>query len=144
MCFAKLWEIVELFKKDQIKKGWTLSRYGDVVKRGGELHDFLWIRVIHPSTFKSIAKHHQCAIQEDNSTRMVKAKYTAWICEKSPFSFIKQILERDPELLERNAIYDLSHASRGFCEKINKTTSQVFQEFETFLQKQLGLKIKTF
>ena len=46
------------------------------------------------------------------------------------------------EILKNNAIYDLSKIYKGekICVKMNKTESQVFKEFEKFLQER-GIKV---
>jgi len=54
-------------------------------------------------------------------------------------------VKENTELLRRTAIYDLSWAYSGkpLCLKLNETDSQVFKEFENFLEK-LGVEVLTF
>ena len=51
-------------------------------------------------------------------------------------------MEEDPEILKKNALYDLSHVyENGVCEKINQTPSPVFKDFERFLTEELGITL---
>ncbi|NIR88106.1 hypothetical protein GWO13_11415, partial [Candidatus Bathyarchaeota archaeon] len=103
----------------------------------------LWIRKIHPSTFNSVAADQTRAIQEGKSYRAIDVSYNAWICATPLPESLKQIIARKPKLLNRNAVYDLSAIfTRGAVEKLNKTDSEVFQEFERFLRDELQFELK--
>ena len=52
-----------------------------------------------------------------------------------------QIMVQNPEILRKNAVYDLSEVKiNGMCLKLNKTKSNLFMEFELFLSDQLGIE----
>jgi hypothetical protein len=131
----KIWEIVKRFKRRCQSKGWQVIEREDIIKRNGEFHNILWIRKIQPSTFKSVAAKETSTIQEDTSYRPIDVAYNAWICAKPLSDSVKQTIARNPELLDRNAVYDLSQiCANGVAGKLNKTGSEVFQEFESFLK----------
>ena len=141
---SRIWEIVELFKDRCRSKGWEITDHEDLVQRREEYHNFLWVQEIHPSTFKSVAMNDRCVVREGVSYRVVKVSYNAWICAKSPSEPLKHFLMENPQLLRRNAIYDLSQAyMSGVCQKLNETANVVFQEFERFLEKELGIKLQS-
>ncbi|MGD8544382.1 MAG: hypothetical protein PVG48_04620, partial [Candidatus Bathyarchaeota archaeon] len=107
----------------------------NVIKRDEEFHNILWTRKIHPSTFKSIAADKTTTIQEGVSYRPINVSYNAWICATPLPDSLKQMIAKNPEFLNRNAVYDLSKIStKRTAEKLNKTSSEVFQEFERFLK----------
>ena len=131
----KIWEIVKRFKRRCQSKGWRVIEREDIIKKNGEFHNILWIRKIHPSTFKSVASKEISTIQEGTSYRPIDVAYNAWICTTPLSNSLKQTIARNPELLKRNAIYNLGKiCAKGAKEKLNKTDSEVFQEFESFLK----------
>jgi hypothetical protein len=75
---------------------------------------------------------------------VVKVTYTAWLFPESPSEVLVQTVANDPELSRRIAIYDLSnvYAGESVCLKLNETESKVFQEFENFLERKWGVKLK--
>ena len=138
-----IWEIIDLFKKRCKIIGWDTHEQADLVTIGDKCHNFLWIRELHTPTFKSVVKNNKFAIQEGTAYRMVNVSYTAWICLKTPPVSLVYMITENPELLKQNAIYDLSKTEiNGTCQKINETTSEVFIEFERFLEEKSGIKIK--
>jgi hypothetical protein len=141
----KVWKLLDLFKDQCQLKGWKSSEHEDWVKTGDEeYHNFLWIQTVHPSTFEKIAVNHKCAIRKGISYQVVDVSYTAWLFPQSPPENLMQIVNENPELLRRTAIYDLSlaYAGKPLCLKLNETDSTVFKEFEKFLQEELGVEIK--
>jgi len=140
----RLWELVRHFKGECHSRGWKTSEHEDWVKTGNEYHNFLWVRTIHPSTLKKVAEAHKCAIREGISYQVVDIAYTAWLLSEPPTDELIQAIVENPEIAERTAIYDLSwvHSDKPICLKLNKTDSEVFQEFESFLEKKFGVKIK--
>jgi hypothetical protein len=139
------WELIEQFKAWCQSRGWKAPDREDWIKINDEYHNFLWIQTIHPSTFEKIAMNSRCAIREGNSYRVVDVPYTAWLCSKSLPELIANEIAKKPKLLKKNAIYDLSQAYLGgepVCLKLNETDSVVFQEFESFLEKERKLKLK--
>jgi len=144
--FPKAWELIERFKDHCQSKGWKTSDREDLVKAGDEYHNFLWIQTIHPSTFEKVALNSRCAIREGASYRVVDVSYMAWVCSKRPPERLMKEIARNPKLLKANAIYDLSqvYAGEPVCLKINETDSEVFEDFEKFLEEDLGVKLKPY
>jgi hypothetical protein len=141
----QVWILLKRFKHRCAAKGWEISESEDWVRKNGQYHNFLWTTSIHPSTFKRIAATRRCAINEGVSYRVVDVSYTAWLLSQAPTEALKQMVIDDPELLRRNAIYDLSwlHADNPVCLRLNKTNSAVFREFEKFLEEEWGVQIKS-
>ena len=141
----KVWKLLDLFKDKCQLKGWKSSEHEDWVKTGDEeYHNFLWIQTVHPSTFEKIAENHKCAIRKGISYQVVDVSFTAWVFPQSPPENLMQMVNENPELSRRTAIYDLSlaYAGKPLCLKLNETDSTVFKEFEKFLQEELGVEIK--
>jgi len=144
--FPKAWELIERFKDHCQSRGWKTSDREDLVKAGDEYHNFLWIQTVHPSTFEKVALNSRCAIRDGASYRVVDVSFMAWVCSKRPSERLMQEIARNPKLLKVNAIYDLSQVYTGepVCLKINETDSEVFEDFEKFLEKDLGVKLKPY
>jgi len=144
MAIPRVWELVRHFKKECESRGWEASQNEDWVKVGNEYHNFLWTRTIHPATFRKIAEEHRCAIRRGISYHVVDVDYTAWLFSETPPEELLQMAEENPELFRKTAIYDLScaHSEESVCLKLNQTDSRVFQEFESYLEKNWGLKFK--
>ena len=139
----KIWEIVGRFMCRCQSKGWLVIEREDMIKRNEKFHKILWTRRIHPSTFKSVAAKETSTIQDGTSYRPVDVSYNAWICATPLSEPLKQTIAKNPELLNRNAVYNLSEIStKGVAEKLNKTGSEVFQEFEMFLKDELQFELK--
>ena len=145
LSIPKVWKLLDLFKDQCQLKGWKSSEHEDWVKTGDEeYHNFLWIQTVHPSTFEKIAVNHKCAIRKGISYQVVDVSYTAWLFPQSPPENLMQMVNENPELSRRTAIYNLSlaHVDKPLCLKLNETDSTVFKEFEKFLQEELGVEIK--
>ncbi|MDH5437556.1 MAG: hypothetical protein OEX76_01495 [Candidatus Bathyarchaeota archaeon] len=140
----KVWELLKCFKGQCQLKGYKTSEYGDWVKTGGEYHNFLWTRTVHPSTFEKIAMSRRFAIRKGISYQVVEVSYTAWVFPETPPEKLMQIVTENPELSKTIAIYDLSwaYAGKPVCLKLNETDSMVFREFEKFLEEKWGVKIQ--
>lgn len=139
----KIWEIVVRFMRRCQSKGWRVIEREDIIKRNGEFHNILWTRKIDASTFKSIAAKETSTIQEGTSYRPIDVSYNAWICATPLSEPLKQTIAKNPELLKRNAVYDLSKIHmKEAAEKLNKTGTEVFQEFERFLKDELRFELK--
>lgn len=139
----KIWQIVTRFKRRCRSKGWRVIEREDIIKRNEEFHNILWIRKINPFTFKRIAEEETSAIQEGTSYRTIVVSYNAWICATPISESLKQTIAGSPELLKRNAVYDLSKiCTQEVAEKLNKTSSEVFQDFERFLKDELQFELK--
>lgn len=141
----EVWELLDLFKEQCQLKMWKISKPEDWIKTSDDkYHNFLCIQTVHPSTFEKICANRKIAIREGISYRVRDVSYTAWLFLKSPPENLMESAKKDPELLRRNAIYDLSWTYNGkpFCLKLNETDSMVFKEFERFLEKELGVEVK--
>jgi len=144
MTIPRVWELVRSFKCECELKGWKVSEHEDWVKAGNEYHNFLWTRTVRPVALKKIADEHKCAIKQGISYQIVDVAYTAWLFSEPPSEELLQTVAENPELSKRTAVYDLSWAytKKPQCFKLNNTDSSVFQEFEDFLEKKLGVEIK--
>jgi hypothetical protein len=138
-----IWDIVKRFEFRCKSKGWKINEKEDAISCSGEFNNILWTRKIHPSTFKSIATEQTTAIQKRNSYQSIDVSYNLWICPTPLSNSIKKALDQNPELLKRNAIYDLSKIrTTKTAEKLNRTASPVCQEFESFLEDELNVGFK--
>lgn len=137
----EIFEIINCFKNRCQLKGLETLENSNIVKSEGKYHNFIWIRELHPPTFERVAKHEEYAISDGVSFRIIKVSYTAWICMETSCKSLMQIMAQNPEILRKNAVYDLSRVKvNGICSKLNKTKSDVFRDFELFLTNQLGIK----
>ena len=144
MPVPRISELVCHFKRECESRGWEASQHEDWIKVGNEYHNFLWTRTVRPATFKKIAEEHKCAIRQGVSYQVVDVDYTAWLFSETPPEELLQMTWENPELFRKTAIYDLSwiNSEKPICLKLNQTDSRVFQEFENFLEKNWGVKIK--
>ncbi len=145
MAVPKLPELVYAFKRECESLGWETSYHEDWIRVGNEYHNFLWTRTVHPTTFKKIAEEHKCAMQQGTSYRVVDVHFTAWLFSETPPEELLKIMEEKPELLMCTAIYDMSwtNSENPICLKLNRTDSRVFQRFESFLEKNWGVRFKS-
>lgn len=146
MKMPKVWEIVEKFKNLCKFRGWKTSETEDWVEANDKYHNFLWIRDIHPETFKRIILNRRCVVREGLSYRVVEASYTAWLFSETPSVDIVKMVFENPAFSNRIAIYDLCPLLDGkhVCGRLNKTNSPVFQAFESFLRSEFKAKLKPF
>ncbi len=144
IAIPRVWELISHFKDDCHSKGWKTSKNEDWIKVGDKYHNFLWTRNIHPSTFKKIVTASKCAIKQDISYQVVSVAYTAWLFSETPSDVLVLSVVKDPALAKRIAIYDLSnlYADKPVCLKLNETNSEVFKEFENFLENRWGVELK--
>ncbi len=144
LSIPKIWELLQDFKDRCKSRGWETSEHEDWIKTNDDYHNLLWIRTVHPSTFEKVALNQKCAIRQGLSYHVVDVSYTAWLLpQPPPRELIQRVLD-NPELSSKTAIYDLSWASEGkpVCVKLNMTESQVFREFENFLEDRCGVELK--
>lgn len=134
--FPRIWELLSQFKEQCKSKGWRTPEFGEWIETDGKYHNFIWTRIIHPSTFKKVVSSPRAAIREGNRYKIVDVAYTAWLFPETPPNELYQILTEEPKIAETTAIYDLSQAYLigPNVIKLNKTDSEVFREFEYFLQ----------
>lgn len=144
LSIPRVWELIKHFKEWCQSRGWRTSEHEDWVKVGNEYHNFLWIRMIHSSTFEKVATSHKCAVREGISYHVVDVSYAAWLFPQTPPEELIQMIIGNPQLSKRTAIYDLSWAYSGkpICLKLNETDSMVFKEFERFLEQKWGVELR--
>jgi hypothetical protein len=146
MVVNKIWEILDKFKLFCIRLGWKTSESEDWVEIEDNYHNFIWARDVHPSSFRRIALDRKCVVREGTSYRVVEAAYTAWLFSQTPSEELWKTISENPSLSKSIALYDLSQMtnSKNFCVRLNNTGSQVFQEFEKFLQSELKVRVEPF
>jgi len=144
MKMPRVWEILKKFKDLCKFRGWKISETEDWVEISDKYHNFLWTRVVHPSSFKRIVSSRKCVVKEGLSYRVVEASYTAWLLSETPSETLVKTIFESPEFSHRIALYDLSPILEGknLCVKLNHTDSPVFEEFESFLKNELKVKLK--
>jgi hypothetical protein len=140
----RVWEILKRFMDCCKFRGWKTSESEDWVEVGEEYHNFLWAKDVHPSSFRRIVSNRKCVVREGLSYRVLDASYTAWLLSETPSETMVKTVSDNPDFSRRIALYDLSPLLEGknLCVKLNCTDSPVFQEFESFLRKELNIKLK--
>ena len=70
----------------------------------------------------------------------------AWILNETPSPMVWKLVKETPCLSKKVALYDLSEAFRGRfnCLKLNETENPVLEEFEMFLNREYGIRLKPF
>ncbi|MGB8779102.1 MAG: hypothetical protein WCD81_00445 [Candidatus Bathyarchaeia archaeon] len=144
MVISRVWEILGKFKLFCVRFGWKTSESEDWVEMEDNYHNFLWARNVHPSSFRRIALDRKCVVREGTSYRVVEAAYTAWLFSQTPSEELVRTISENPPLSKSIALYDLSQVTKGknLCVRLNNTGSQVFQEFEKFLQSELKVRVE--
>jgi len=141
--FPNVWDIVEKFKLICLKRRWKTSEHHDMVNAEGKYNYLIWTRRIHLDTFKKVSANSNQFIREGDSYKKVNISYLAWISQETVSENVWENLLKNPSLLSKVALYDISPIYEGqhTCLKINETESTVFQEFERFL-KEYGISCK--
>jgi hypothetical protein len=145
MKVSQIWQILDCFKNLCCNRGWKTSQTEDWIETNMQYHNFLWVREIHPESFKRIVSSRKCVVHDGLAYRVVPAAYTAWLFPATiPDSLIK-IVRENPDYFKRIALYDLSQLTEGtnLCVRLNSTDSCVFREFEDFLKNQLKVRIRS-
>lgn len=144
MKLREIWKIMEKFKTLCRRHGWKASDDEDWVAVDGHYHNFLMARWIHPSSFKKIALDRKCIVREGLSYHVFEATYVAWLFSEPPLESLVEMVLENPDLCKSIAIYDLGSVRerRKPYGRLNRTRSQVFHEFEKFLQIEYGAKFK--
>jgi len=139
--FPEVCKLLDLFKARCLSKGWKTSENYDWVFADTKYHMFIWAKKIHPSTFERIVSSGKCIVKQGLYYKIVNAAYFAWLLESSLSQGLLNKTLSDDEVMKKTAIYDFSEIYKGkdACLKINKTESEVFNEFEEFLR-ELGVK----
>lgn len=144
---SEVWEILARFKNlCKRKHGWKTSEGADWIEAKNAYHNFVWVKNIHPSSFKRIARNNKIIMQEGLAYRVVESSYTAWLFLRSPSETLAKTILENPELSCKVALYDLGDFLDGkpICSKLNSTDSSVFKEFEVFLKNELGVSLQPF
>ena len=143
---SRIWEILKRFKETCRFRGWKTSESEDWVEVDSKYHNFLLARNIHPSSFRNIALNRKCVVREGLSYRVVEASYMAWVFSETPPESLLNLFLENPDFSKRVALYDLSPLAEGrnTCVKLNFTDSTVFHEFESFLEREFGVKIEEY
>lgn len=70
----------------------------------------------------------------------------AWVLDETPLPAVWKLVNETPCLSKRVAIYDLSGAFGGELNylMLNQTENSVLREFEGFLNREYGIKLKPF
>jgi hypothetical protein len=144
MRVSEVWDIITKFKDLCRRRGWKTSESEDWVERRNKYHNFVWVKDIHPSSFKRIATNNRCVIREGLTYRVVESSYTAWLFSKMPSEILVKTILENPDFSCRIALYDLGGllVGGGTCTKLNYTDSSVFKEFESFLENEFKVKIE--
>lgn len=144
MGMSGVWEILTRFKDLCKRRGWRTSESEDWIEVENSYHNFVWIRDVHPSSFKRIAKNNKCMVREGLTYRVIESSYTAWLFSKLPLETLARTVLENPDLSCRVALYDLSSFldGRSTCSKLNCTDSPVFKEFEGFLESEFEIKLQ--
>jgi hypothetical protein len=144
MKMTRVWEILSKFKNLCKCHGWKTSESEDWIEIDNNYHNFLWARDVHFSSFKRLVSDRKCVVREGLCYHVVQPSYTAWLFPEAPsVDLVRTVLE-NPDFSRRIALYDLSPFLEGKrrCVKLNNTDSPVFREFESFLQKELKVKLE--
>ena len=144
MRMREVWSIVTKFKDLCKRRGWGTSESEDWVEVKNRYHNFVWVREVHPSSFKRIVNNNKCVVREDLTYRVVEPSYTAWLFSKTPSqNLIRTILE-NPGFSCKIAVYGLNNLLDGknVCTKLNCTDSPVFKEFEEFLESEFEVTLE--
>ena len=144
MKMPRVWEILKRFKDLCKFRGWQISESEDWVEFDDKYHNFVCTRDVHPSSFKRIVSNRKCVVPEGLSYRVVESSYTAWLFSEPPSDTLVKTFFESPEFSRRIALYDLSPLLEGknLCAKLNFTDSPVFQEFESFLENEIKVRLK--
>ncbi|MGD0027310.1 MAG: hypothetical protein ABSC91_00025 [Candidatus Bathyarchaeia archaeon] len=145
MKMSGVWEILTRFKDLCRRRGWRTTETEDWVEVENSYHNFVWVRDIHPSSFKRMAINNKIVVQEGLTYRVVQSSYTAWLFSEVPSEALAKAVLENPALSCRIALYDLSSFQEGenICIILNHTDSSVFKEFEGFLENELKVKLQS-
>jgi len=143
---SKIGEVLDNFKRFCRKRGWKTSESEDCVELNNGYHNFLWIKHVTNSCFKAIISNRKCAIRKGLLYNVVEPSHLAWLFSEVPSDDLIRTVLQNPDFSRRIAIFDFSPMLEGknLCVKLNNTDSPVFQEFETYLQNELKVKVKPF
>jgi hypothetical protein len=144
MRMSEVWKIVTKFKDMCKRRGWRTSESEDWVEVKNKYHNFVWIKDVHPSSFKRIINNSKCVVREGLTYRVVESSYTAWLFSKTPSQNLIGTILENPSFCCKIAVYDLNNLLDGknLCTKLNCTDSPVFKEFEGFLAKEFKVKLE--
>ena len=144
MLLPRILRLVDDFKMYCKSRGWRTSQDEDCIEADNEYHNFVWTRTVKPVAFKKMAEKQKFAIRRGTAYRIVDVDYTAWLFSETLSEEFQQISWGNPELFKKTAIYDLSwiKSEEPTCMKLNLTESQVFREFESYLNKTRRIQVR--
>ena len=143
----KIWKVVDDFKEwASNRKDWKVYTVYDLIQVNNEYYKFIWTNSFHEETFKKIIRKQSCSLGSHLSYQTIKASYIAWILAERPKAIVWNLIKKTSCLSKRVAIYSLNKSFGGIinCLKLNKTGNMVLSEFESFLEKEHGIKPKPF
>lgn len=142
---SKIWEILDQFKRFCRLRGWRTSESEDWVELNDDYHNFLWTRNVTRGSFKAIISNRKCVVQKGLFYNVVQPSHLAWLFSEVPSEDLVRTVLENPDFFRRIAIFDFSPMLEGknLCIKLNNTDSPVFQEFESFLQTELKVKVES-
>jgi len=125
-------------------RGWKTCESEDWVDVNDDYHNFLWTRNVTLASFKTIISNRKCVVQNGLLYKVVEPSYLAWLFSEMPSEDLVKTVLQNPDFSKRIAIFDFNQLLEGknLCVKLNNTDSPVFQEFETFLQSELKVKVE--
>ena len=128
------------------RKDWKVYPLYDLIQVNNEYYKFIWTNSFHGEAFKEIITKQSCSLGSHLSYQTVEASYIAWILAEKPETIVWNLVKNTPCLSKRVAIYSLNKSFGGIinCLKLNKTGNMVLSEFESFLEKEHGIKPKPF
>jgi hypothetical protein len=144
MKMPQILKILDKFKDLCRHQGWKTCENEDWVQTKDGFHNFLCARDISSSSFEKVASQRKCVIEEGLTYHVVQASYTAWLFSQEPPEDLIRIVTENPDFNSRTALYDFSPLLEEgtTCPRLNNTASNVFQEFEKFLQEQLNVQFE--
>ena len=139
----RVWEILKKFKDVCRLRGWRTSESEDWIEADDKYNTFLWVKDIHPSSFRRIISNRKCVIMEGSSYHIVEPTYTAWLFLERPSDDIVMTICENSEFSNSIVIYDLSQSYlvKPNIKRLNQTDSKVFREFDNFLESQCKIKL---
>lgn len=141
---SRIAEIFGDFKRFCASKGWQTSDGEDWIESNGAYDSFLWAKNVSPTSFKAIISDRKCVVQKGLFYDIVEPSHVAWLFTEPASENLTQIVMENPDFSKHVAIFDFSpmHEGKNRCIKLNNTDSNVFREFESFLEAELQIKVE--
>jgi hypothetical protein len=116
-------------------KHWKTYENQELIQTETGFHKIVWLQEPQARFFENSIKHPISVIRDELSYRAVRHDFTAFVSLNALSAEVTLFFEESPSLSNWVALYDLSAATKhpSVCSKTNYTKSEVFQEFEKFL-----------